>query len=116
MRVNKELLKGSVATLALTVLDRKSAYGYELIKEIERTSDGVLCLKEGTLYPILHSLEKEGAIESFWVEKADTRKRKYYRLTKAGRGLLKERTKEWKTFRSVMDQILSHARLLWSAQ
>lgn len=116
MKVNKELLKGSVATLALTILNRKSAYGYELIKEIERTSGGALSLKEGTLYPILHSLEKEGAIESYWVEKADTRKRKYYRLTKEGKVLLKERTREWKDFREVMDQVLSGAKLLWSQQ
>ncbi len=110
MKVNKELLKGSVATLALTVLNRKSAYGYELIKEIERTSGGALSLKEGTLYPILHSLEKEGAVESYWEEKADTRRRKYYRLTKAGKALLKERTQEWHDFRSLIDQVLSSAK------
>ncbi len=114
MQVNKELLKGSVATLALNILNRRSVYGYELIKEIDRVSGGLLSLKEGTLYPILHSLEKEGAIESYWVEKTDTRKRKYYRLTKSGKSLLKERTKEWNVFRSVIDQVLSGARSSWS--
>jgi len=105
MRINKELLKGSTGTLILTVLDRRELYGYQLIKELERLSDGTFALKEGTLYPILHGMESEGWVESYWQE-ADGRKRKYYRLTDAGRRELEEKKLEWRRFRSAVDRVL----------
>jgi PadR family transcriptional regulator PadR len=106
MSIDKELLKGSTVTLILQILSRGDLYGYELIKELERRSDGVFELREGTLYPILHALEKAKDVEAYWVEKADVRKRRYYRITKHGRKRLEEKRSEWKKFRSAVDQIL----------
>ncbi|HEY5525072.1 MAG TPA: PadR family transcriptional regulator, partial [Clostridium sp.] len=57
MSINKELLKGSTIILILNLISKKTMYGYEMIKEIEEKSNGVFALKEGTLYPILHTLE-----------------------------------------------------------
>lgn len=111
MRINKELLKGSVISLVLTVLDRKDMYGYDLIKEIEKISSGAVVLKDGTLYPMLHTLEKSGSVESYWVEKKNARPRKYYRITKPGRAVLKKRTKEWEDFKTAMDQVLLGAKI-----
>lgn len=90
MKVNKELLKGSTGMLILTLLDKQDLYGYQLIKELERMSEGTFALKEGTLYPILHSMETERWLESYW-EEAEGRKRKYYRITDSGRRQLQER-------------------------
>lgn len=106
MTINKELMKGSTVILILTLLDRKTMYGYEMIKEIELKSDGVFTFKEGTLYPILHSLEGEGMVESYWTETDGGRKRKYYRITKAGREYMKEKQEEWKVFRSAVDKVI----------
>lgn len=109
MRVNKELLKGSTVILILKLLDRKPMYGYEMIKEMENTSGGVFQFKEGTLYPILHSLELDGMLEGYWSEAQGNRQRKYYRLTERGRSQLEEKRQEWVVFRSAVEQILGEA-------
>ena len=106
MSVSKELLKGSTATLILTVLARGERYGYDIIKELESASDGLFTLREGTLYPILHGLEAEGFVSSRWEGKEGTRQRKYYSITKSGRGLLKEKRDEWSIFKNAIDLIV----------
>lgn len=105
MSVNKELLKGSTVILLLTVLNRKELYGYELIKEIERSSEGVFMMKEGTLYPILHHLEAEGWLNAYWSEHGG-RNRKYYQITELGRAKLQEKTSEWIQFRTAVDTVI----------
>lgn len=106
MTINKELLKGSTGTLVLTLLARKQMYGYEIIKELEVSSSGAFEMKEGTLYPILHSLEENGFVESKWVGDEGTRQRKYYLITKPGRVYLKEKKQEWIQFRSLIDKVV----------
>ncbi|NPV91083.1 MAG: PadR family transcriptional regulator [Firmicutes bacterium] len=113
MRINKELVKGSTGFLILTLLERQPAYGYQIIKVIERDSDGVFTFKEGTLYPILHALEADGMVESYWAEGEGARRRKYYRLTDAGRLHLREKQAEWRVFRSAVDQVIGEA-IVWS--
>jgi PadR family transcriptional regulator, regulatory protein PadR len=105
--INPELLKGNTATLVLTALARREMYGYELIKEIEAESRGALALKEGTLYPVLHQLEKEGEITSRWEGKEGERRRRYYRITAAGRKALARRRGEWTAFRALMDRFVA---------
>jgi PadR family transcriptional regulator, regulatory protein PadR len=106
MKINKELMKGSTVILILTLLDRKPMYGYEMSKEMEKSSNGVLSLKEGTLYPILHTLESDGMVEAYWSAGEGERKRKYYQITKKGKGHLKEKQQEWVSFRTAVDQVL----------
>ncbi|PKM81021.1 MAG: PadR family transcriptional regulator [Firmicutes bacterium HGW-Firmicutes-14] len=106
MKVNKELLKGSTAILILSLLDRKSMYGYEMIKEIEMRSNGVFSFREGTLYPILHSLEAEGIVESYWDDSESSRKRKYYRITDKGKLHLEKKQQEWAIYRSAVEKVL----------
>ena len=106
MPINKELLKGSTVILILSLINKKPMYGYEMIKEMEEKSKGVFALKEGTLYPILHTLEAKGLVESYWDEGSSKRKRKYYRILDQGRLSLKEKEVEWSTFRSAVDNML----------
>lgn len=105
MKVNKELMKGSTVMLILSLLNRKDMYGYEMTKEIERSSASVFTLKEGTLYPILHTLESEKLVEAYWHEEGG-RKRKYYRITENGRRQLEEKHKEWTLFRTTVDRVI----------
>ncbi len=105
MRINKELMKGSTGTLLLKLLDQEDRYGYQLVKELERQSDGTFALKEGTLYPLLHGMEAERWVESYW-EEAEGRKRKYYRITEEGRRQLGEKQREWRLFRGAVDRVL----------
>lgn len=109
VQINKELLKGSTVILILKLLERKPMYGYEMIKEMENTSGGVFQFKEGTLYPILHSLELDGMLEAYWSDAQGNRQRKYYNLTKQGQSQLEEKRREWIVFRSAVEQILGEA-------
>lgn len=103
--MNKELMKGSTVTLILDTLKNEPMYGYGMIKEIENKSNGVFLFKEGTLYPLLHELEKSKLIESFWnVENG--RRRKYYKITKKGLLELKDRKDEWVIFSKTMNLVL----------
>ena len=94
MQISKELLKGSTAALVMSVLADEDMYGYKIIRELEVRSEKVFCLKEGTLYPILHSLEDAGYLESYWVD-MQTKKRKYYHITPAGLARIAEFRDEW---------------------
>jgi len=108
MKISKELMKGSTAALVLSVLKNQDLYGYKIIKEIALKSDDVFVLKEGTLYPILHALEEEGCLESYWQE-SDNRKRKYYRLTRKGERRLRKKKEEWQTYSKSVERVLSFA-------
>ncbi|GAA3653049.1 DNA-binding transcriptional regulator, PadR family [Asaccharospora irregularis DSM 2635] len=103
--MNKELIKGSTITLILNTLEKQPMYGYGMIKEIESKSNGVFLFKEGTLYPILHDLEKNKLIESFW-DSENGRRRKYYKITKKGLRELRSRESEWELFSRTMSQVL----------
>jgi PadR family transcriptional regulator PadR len=109
MKVNKELMKGSTGMLILTLLDRKEMYGYEMTKEIENRSHGLFTFKEGTLYPILHALEAEKIVESYWSEQ-EGRKRKYYRITTDGRKYLQDKQQEWSLFRTAVDRVIGEGQ------
>ena len=103
--LNKELIKGSTVTLILNALKKEPMYGYGMIKEIENKSCGVFLFKEGTLYPILHDLEKNKFIESFWSSE-NGRRRKYYKVTKKGLAELSKRENEWNVFSKTMNLVL----------
>ena len=83
MEFDKSLISGSNAMLVLSLLKDGDKYGYEMVQELKRRSDNVFALKEGTLYPLLHRLEKEGSVSAY-EEKKEGRVRRYYRLTRKG--------------------------------
>lgn len=103
---NRELVKGSTSLILLQLLNERDMYGYELVKELETRSENGLSVKEGTLYPALHKLEKQEYIECYWQEQEKGPARKYYRITAAGKELLSEKTKEWQEFVKVMNKVI----------
>lgn len=107
MSINKELLKGSMKTVVLQMLKRKTMHGYELLATIKDMSGGKLEVTEGTLYPLLHSLEQDGFVEAVWEKGAGQRKRRVYEITKQGRKLLKDRTQELNEFMAVMGALIA---------
>ena len=106
MKISKELLKGSTAIMILKVISEGDTYGYELVQQLYRKSEGTFKLNEGTLYPILHTMEKEGYIESFRRESDSGRERKYYRITAAGKLQLVAQIQEWAAFTKAVDGVL----------
>jgi transcriptional regulator len=98
-------------TLALMVLKTLSAmgpqHGYGLARRIEQTSDDLLSINEGTLYPVLLKLEQEGAITSEWGVSDNNRRAKYYRLTPAGRRALGHEVASWNQLVEAIARALS---------
>ncbi|MGN0532871.1 MAG: PadR family transcriptional regulator [Eubacterium sp.] len=108
MKISKELIKGSSPILVLSVLENEDLYGYKIVKEIEKLSENVFTMNEGTLYPILHSLEAEEYLLAYW-EEYEGRKRKYYHITTKGKMLLKSKKEEWKTYSVAVNKVLNFA-------
>jgi PadR family transcriptional regulator PadR len=104
MKLSKELVKGSTAMLVMSVMRGQDMYGYQIIKAIANRSEHVFDMKEGTLYPILHSLEEEGLLESYW--EGEGRKRKYYHLTQKGVTELERQAKEFQVFSGAVQKVL----------
>ncbi|MBR4241199.1 MAG: helix-turn-helix transcriptional regulator [Eubacterium sp.] len=108
MKISKELMKGSNATLILSVLSNEDMYGYKIVKELEKRSENVFSMKEGTLYPLLHMLEEAGAVEAYWQE-SSARKRRYYHITRKGRAMLKEKKEEFELYSTSVSRVLNYA-------
>jgi len=106
MDYRRELLKGSTETLLLCLLTNQPMYGYQIIKDLERRSQGYFRLREGTLYPALHRLESAGLIRGNWEQLPSGKKRRYYRLTGKGLELLEAKVAEWRGFSSAVDMVM----------
>jgi len=111
-KINKELMKGSTEILILSLLDKEDLYGYQIIQKLSISSNNIFNLKEGTLYPLLHGLENEDAISAYWVETPEGRNRKYYKITKIGKDLLKEKQEEWKIFSETVNKVIDSAEMM----
>lgn len=105
MRVSRELLKGSTNLLVLSLLENENMYGYQMIKKLSEKSENVFELQEGTLYPILHSLEEKNYISSYW-DNTGIKKRKYYTITKEGKKHLKDKKEEWNIFSTGVNHVV----------
>jgi DNA-binding PadR family transcriptional regulator len=104
-----KLMKGSSESLLLCLISQQPMYGYQIIKEIERKSQGYFKFKEGTLYPALHRLEKAGLILSKWQMLPSGRQRRYYYITDKGYRLLAVKRSQWLDFLTAMNLIIQPA-------
>jgi PadR family transcriptional regulator len=102
---DRELKKGSAEMLILSLLESRRRHGYEIAKLIEMQSGGVVRFSVASLYPLLYRLERRGWIDGKWVEKAGQRRRRYYRLTSAGKRMLAEQRSGWRAFVAAVNRI-----------
>ena len=93
---NAEMLKGTLDMMVLRTLVTGDAHGHTIAKVIERTSEDVLEVEQGSLYPALHRLEDRGWVSSYWGASENNRKAKFYRLTAAGKKQLVHETNRWR--------------------
>ena len=109
--LDRELKRGSAELLILALVEQRPRHGYEISQLIEQRSDGAISFHVASLYPTLYRLEGRGLIEGRWVEKAGQRRRRYYRLTAAGRKVLVSQRSVWQTFFAALDRVagISHA-------
>ena len=94
--LSSDMLKGTLDMMILRTLSTGDAHGHTIAKVIERTSEDVLEVEQGSLYPALHRLEDRGWLSSYWGASENNRKAKYYRLTTAGRRRLTLEASRWR--------------------
>lgn len=105
-RFQRDLLRGSLDLMILSVLCDGAKYGYLIQKEIRDASRERVKLQAGTLYPLLHRLEEEKLIRSRWDESTG-RDRKWYEITAAGKKKLLQQAQDWREYASCMEQMLA---------
>lgn len=105
--IPKVLVAASVKPIMLSILAHGESYGYQIIQRIHDLSDGKLAWTDGTLYPVLHRLEGEGLIASTWRTSEAGRRRKYYRLTEAGRAALAVEKRQWLDVHAILVKLWS---------
>ncbi len=106
--MDTELLKGTLSLLILSLLSRKSMYGYEIAATVHQETDGAFTWREGSLYPNLHKMQADGLIVGEWEEKETGRKRRYYHITEKGRAALREKVQAWTELSHAVNRILEN--------
>ena len=106
MDYERELLKGNTDFLLLHLINGQPTYGYQIIKQLERSSNGYFRFKEGTLYPALHRLEKDKLLKSKWQRLPNGQERRYYYITKKGQQALAKRLATWQGFSTAVKAII----------
>ncbi len=105
-RPQADLLRGSLDLLVLKTLSLVPMHGWGISQRIQQMSKGILGVNQGSLYPALQRLEKDGLISSDWGMSENNRRARYYRLTVAGRRVLGVELESWKRFATGLDAVL----------
>ncbi len=106
MEIEKEMLKGYIDIIILSMLYKEDLYGYELAKRAKELTNNKFELKEGTLYLAFKRLEQSNFVKSYWGDESIGGRRKYYQLLKTGRNHLIQRKKEWGLLKQIIDIFL----------
>lgn len=106
MKFDKGMTAVGTSLLILHLLENTDMYGYQIISELAQRSKNVFEFQEGTLYPVLHNMDKNKYIESYHVTGENGRARKYYRITERGKKQLFTKKKEWQVFSSAMENMM----------
>ncbi len=107
LEIDKEILKGYIDTIILSLLHKKPMYGYELAKRVREKSNGEFVLKEGTMYLALKRLEQKRLIQSYWgEEESEGGRRKYYRILPDGEDLYEQKKLEWTFVQKIINSFL----------
>jgi DNA-binding PadR family transcriptional regulator len=109
-RFQRDLVRGSLDLVVLSVLAGGKKYGYLIQKEVREASSARVDLAAGTLYPLLHKLEDDGLVKSSW-DDSTGRERKWYELTAAGKRRLSAQAQEWADYAACIRQLLAVARI-----
>lgn len=105
--LDANLMRGTLELLILKALSWGPRHGYAVAEWVERTSDATLLVAEGTLYPALHRLEREGLVSSEWGLSENNRKARFYTLASAGRARLESGTRSWLRFAEAATRALT---------
>ena len=102
---SKGLMAATTKPLILTILSEGKNYGYNIIQQVKKISNGQLQWSDGMLYPVLHRLEKDGFITSEWIITSSDRRRKYYSITETGKEELHSEREDWISLHSILKNL-----------
>lgn len=105
-RTQKDALRGSLDLLILKTLSHAPMHGWGISQRVQQISDGALDMNQGSLYPALQRLEKDGLIASKWDTTDNNRRARYYRLTQSGRRALGQEVESWRRFAAALNAVL----------
>ena len=112
MNISKDLVAASAAPLVLAILADGDSYGYAIIKRVGELSGGHLQWTDGMLYPVLHRLERLGYVDARWAKSESGRRRRYYRITRAGQAHLKTQRRQWQVVDATLREIWMESSLV----
>lgn len=101
---SSQLLHGVLDMCLLSLIEEEATYGYEMVDKLRER--GLDLASEGSIYPLLSRLQKQGIIEGYLVQSPAGPARKYYRMSEDGRGVLEEWRNEWRRFATAVDTVL----------
>jgi len=92
--------------MILTLLNKEDMYGYNIVGELKKKTENIVDLKEGTLYPMLHGLEEAHAVDSYWRDSENGKRRKYYKITDEGKDILFHKLQEWGAYTRAVNSVV----------
>ncbi len=107
MAPDPDLIRGTLNTILLEAISRRPMYGYEICKLVNTKTEGYFDLREGSLYPALHRLERDGLLKAYWEQTDGGRRRKYYQITDSGGEVLARKRTEWRDFAGAVERVLA---------
>lgn len=105
MGLEREWIRGAAPLAVLTLLERRTMYGYELVEALERGSGGLLEIGQSTVYPLLYNLEARGLLKARWDRAPNGRHRKYYAPTEEGARWLARQRSQWATLVEALSRL-----------
>ena len=102
-----QLLHGVLDMCLLSIIEEEASYGYEMVRKLQER--GLHLASEGSVYPVLSRLQKQGMIEGYLVQSSEGPARKYYRMSKAGETALQQWRNDWVGFRDSVDEVMNEA-------
>jgi PadR family transcriptional regulator, regulatory protein PadR len=111
LEINKEMIKGYIESIILSLLLDEDLYGYDISKKIRSSSEETFEIKEGTMYVVLKRLENGGLIESYWDDSVSGGgRRRYHHITDEGKRYLEKTKGEWQFFKTIVDRFLGEGK------
>jgi PadR family transcriptional regulator, regulatory protein PadR len=107
LEINKEMIKGYIESIILSLLKDKDLYGYDISKKIRELSNETFGIKEGTMYVVLKRLENNGFVEAYWDDSVSGGgRRRYHHITDKGKKYLEKTKREWQFFKGIIDKFM----------
>jgi PadR family transcriptional regulator, regulatory protein PadR len=111
LEINKEMIKGYIESIILSLLIDEDLYGYDIAKKIRNVSEETFEIKEGTMYVVLKRLENNGFVESYWDDSiSGGGRRRYHHVTAEGKRYLERTKEEWQFFKTIVDKFLGEGK------